>query len=462
MNPQVWAHGYRAGMRREFRESAIQFTGKIRSASHHSVSPRLVGWSMVVGAAAGFVASVFRLILQTMLHAVMHLYRYVIPGRPWIVAMEIVIFIAFGWCIAALIRSDPLIKGSGIPDVEKRLRSSAPLRFPWFRVLWKKIVGGILAIGPGAFAGREGPSIQMGACVGMGFSAITMTTRTYRRELVAAGAAAGLSAAFNAPIAAVLFVTEEIYSRFTLKIGLASLAAALSANAVSSSIFGIEPVFSLPHVIKPPISSYWSIGALAVLLGMLAWAYEWTLLRSSKAYDLLHLPLAVRTFVPLLLTIPVGLLAPDLLGGGNATVTSIGNSHHALWVLLVFLAVRFGISQITYGSGSPGGIFLPILTLGALAGASWGAFLNVQQLWPGGTDATTLMIIVGMSGLFGAVSKAPLTAIILVTEMTSYDLLMPLGFATLISYLVYDAMGGRPIYDALGKPVDSAALHPSD
>ncbi|MFT9231060.1 MAG: hypothetical protein ABF515_00265, partial [Bifidobacterium sp.] len=89
-------------MRREFRESAIQFTGKIRSASHHSVSPRLVGWSVVVGAAAGFVASVFRLILQTMLHAVMHLYRYVIPGRPWIVAMEIVIFIAFGWCIAAL------------------------------------------------------------------------------------------------------------------------------------------------------------------------------------------------------------------------------------------------------------------------------------------------------------------------------------------------------------------------
>ncbi|OZG67795.1 chloride channel protein [Bifidobacterium aquikefiri] len=462
MYTSVCTDGYRAGMRRAFKESATRFTGRIRSASHHSVSPRLLGWSIVVGVVAGFTASMFRLALQTILHAIIHLYKYVIPEQPWIVAVAVVLFAVLGCCIAALIRSDPLIKGSGIPDVEQRLRSPAPLQFPWFRVLWKKILGGILAIGPGAFAGREGPSIQIGACVGLGVSASTMTTRSYKRELVAAGAAAGLSAAFNAPIAAVLFVAEEIYSRFTLKIGLSTFAAALSANAVSSSIFGIEPVFSLPHVGRTPISAYWSIGVLAILLGVLAWAYEWTLLRSTKPYDALHLPLAVRALIPLLLTVPVGLLAPDLLGGGNVTVTTVGNGHFALWILLTFLVVRFAISQITYGSGNPGGIFLPILTLGALAGASWGAFLNLQHLWPGDTDATALMIMVGMSGLFGAVSKAPLTAIILVTEMTSYNLLMPLGFATLISYLVYDAMGGKPIYDALGKPLKMAALHPSD
>ena len=382
-------------------------------------------------------------------------YAILPPGRPWILATLCLALIFISLPIALLMRKEPLIRGSGIPDVERRLRSYSPISFPWWRILWRKTIGGLLFVGPGTFAGREGPSIQMGACVGMGVSHLTATSRAYRHELVAAGAAAGLSAAFNAPIAAVLFVTEEIYGRFTAKSGMAALSAALSAGTVSTLVFGTEPVFALPRVSPPPLYAYWRLGLLALALGAFAWLYQTTLLNAGKAYDALRIPTLLRPAIPLLLTIPVGMACPSLLGGGNTLVTSLGQQRYTLPLLLTFLAIRFLLSQITYGSGAPGGIFLPILTLGALTGATWASFPTLTGT-PNNSANTTLMIIAGMAGLFGAVSKAPLTALILVTEMTSYDLLMPLGFVTLIAYTTYDILGGKPIYDALSQPTPTA------
>ena len=429
---------------------AGRFIRKLRRISRQSVSLRLIAWALLVGAIGGAIVSMFRWVLGQLLHLAVRFYRFW-PSSPWVLAVAVIVMLALGFAIAALIASQPLISGSGIPDVERRLRTAGPVPFPWWDVLWKKVVGGILAIGPGAFAGREGPSIQMSACVGLGVSHATTTTRRYTKELVAAGAAAGLSAAFNAPVAAVLFVTEEIYGRFSLQIGLSSFAAALVSDAVSQQVFGLSPVFIFPNVTVPPIGDYWKIVLLAIVLGLFAWLYEVTLLRSGNVYERLHIPGGLRPFVPLLATIPVGIWCPVLLGGGNMVINTLGSVRYALPVLVGYLIVRFLLSQLTYGSGSPGGIFLPILTLGALTGAAWNAMLGNVGLSPDMTSGTALMVVVGMAALFGAVSKAPLTAIILVTEMTSYGVLMPLACATFIAYLVYDMMGGKPIYDALGE-----------
>lgn len=424
---------------------------RVRKASRHSVSPRLVGWSVLVGAAVGVVVSLFRWSIAASVGALKALYSFIGQGNWWALAIVVPVSIGIGVALAWMVKSEPLSAGSGIPDVETRLRSTKPVEFPWIRVLWRKIVGGLLAICPGLFLGREGPSVQMGASVGMGVSGASETTRRFRRELVAAGAAAGLSAAFTAPIAGVLFVAEEIYSRFTLKTGISAFAASLSASMVAVEVFGLKPVFDLPHTQVLGIPYYWQFIVLGIALGVVSWVYEKSLFASFHLYDFLHIPTVVRPMVPLLLIIPIGLTLPQTLGGGNELVTMLGHMDIPLDLLVVLFVVRLIGSQLAYGSGLPGGIFLPMLTLGALFGAITGKCFVLLGVAPPSRAYISLMVIVGMAGLFGAVSKAPLTAIVLVMEMTSYGVLMPLGAVTLLAYLVYDALGGKAIYDELGE-----------
>jgi H+/Cl- antiporter ClcA len=422
----------------------------VRRASRHSVSPRLIGWSVVIGAVVGAIVSVFRGVISQSVVWLKLLYAIAMGGQWWIIAAAVVVNVALAFGLAWMVKSEPLSSGSGIPDVESRLRAKGPVNFPWWRVLWRKVLGGLMAICPGLFLGREGPSVQIGASVGMGVSAATTTTRHFRRELVAAGAAAGLSAAFTAPIAGVLFVVEEIYSRFSLKTGLSAFAASLSSSAVAVEVFGLKPVFDLPEARVPAIADYWQLLILGIVLGLVAKLYEKTLFWGFDLYSALHLPAMVRPVIPLILVIPVGLFLPDALGGGNELVTLLGHAGLPLALLLVLFVVRLVGSQLSYGAGLPGGIFLPMLTLGAVFGAFAATCFTGMGVGPLTPSYMSLMIIVGMAGLFGAVSKAPLTAIVLVMEMTSYGVLMPLGVVTLLAYLVYDALGGQPIYDELG------------
>lgn len=424
---------------------------KVRKSSRHSVSPRLVGWSVLVGLGVGVVVSVFRALISASVGMLQNMYSFIGQGNWWVLAILIPASIGIAVLLAWLVKSEPLSAGSGIPDVEASLRSTKPVSFPWWRVLWRKIVGGLLAICPGLFLGREGPSVQVGASVGMGLSSATATTQRFRRELVAAGAAAGLSAAFTAPIAGVLFVAEEIYSRFTLKTGISVFTASLSASIVAVEVFGLKPVFDLPHTEVLGIPYYWQLLVLGIALGFVSWIYEKSLFAGFNLYDALRIPAVLRPAVPLLLVIPVGLTMPQALGGGNELVTMLGRAQLPLDLLLLLFVVRLIGSQISYGSGLPGGIFLPMLTLGAIFGAISGKCFIALGVAPDSQSYISLMAIVGMAGLFGAVSKAPLTAIVLVMEMTSYGVLMPLGVVTLLAYLVYDALGGKAIYDELGE-----------
>lgn len=400
---------------------------------------------MLIGAIVGVIVSSFRLSIEFLGEKLAILYPYLKTHPVWLIFWIAVSALLAILC-SLLVKSDKNIKGSGIPQVEAQLRGE--LHYNWFSVLWKKFVGGILSVGAGLFLGREGPSIQLGAAVGQGFSELTKSTTSEKKIFISSGSSAGLAAAFNAPIAGLLFVLEEVHHSFSPLIWLTSFGAALTANFVSLNFFGLKPVLYLGKITTFPLKMYGYLVILGILLGFLGYIYQKVLLALPKLYKLTHLPEFFHPLVPFLLVIPIGMLYPLCLGGGNKLVLSLPNLHLTLAILIGLFLLRFIFSMISYGSGLPGGIFLPILTLGAIIGVVYGTFLTDFF----GVDSIYIksFLVLAMAGYFTAIGKAPLTAIILVTEMVgSLNHLMALGLVSLVAYVVNDMLGGNPIYESL-------------
>ena len=362
-----------------------------------------VGRGIIVGLVVGLIVGSFRFLIEKGFHLIQGLYQ----DQAHLVRnlfVLVLFYILICWLSAKLTRSEKDIKGSGIPQVEAELKGLMSLN--WWSVLWKKYILGILAIASGLMLGREGPSIQLGAVGGKGIAKWLKSSPVEERSLIASGAAAGLAAAFNAPIAGLLFVIEEVYHHFSRFFWVSTLAASIVANFVSLLIFGLTPVLDMPDNIPlMTLDQYW-----------------------------------IYLFM--------GIFLPQILGGGNQLVLSLTEQDFSFQILLAYFLIRFVWSMISYGSGLPGGIFLPILALGSLLGALVGVIcvnlgLVSQEQFP-------IFIILGMSGYFGAISKAPLTAMILVTEMVG-DIrnLMPLGLVTLVAYIIMDLLKGAPVYEAM-------------
>lgn len=411
-------------------------------------------WSVwrgiLVGLTAGAVVSLFRWLIARGASLALSLYERA-SQEPVTLVLILGLNLLIALLVGFLIRQEKDIKGSGIPHVEGELMGL--LHPNWWSVLWRKFIGGVLAISMGLMLGREGPSIQLGAMTAKGVAEGLQLSAREKRVLIAAGAAAGLSAAFNAPIAGLLFVVEEVYHHFSRQVWVTALTASLVANAVSIRIFGQVPVLAMSQNLPSfPLSHYWILLLLGLYLGFLGYGYEWLVLRIGSFYkkvgDVLRLPSYLYGLIAVLVIIPIGYAFPQLLGGGNELILSLNELHPVLSVALLYLVIRFLWSMFSFGSGFPGGIFLPILTLGALSGTVFAVALeNLGWLTAG---QLPLFIVLGMAGYFGAVSKAPLTAMILVTEMVG-DLhqLMTIGVVTLIAYLVMDLLGGEPVYEAM-------------
>lgn len=421
---------------------------------------------IVVGCVSGIVVSLFRLLIGFISAKVINYYE-LSHEQPslliLILGMTLFIVVAIGF----LIKSDSDIKGSGIPHVEGELKGL--LHPDWWSVLWKKFVGGVLAISMGFMLGREGPSIQLGAMAGKGVAKSLKAERMEKRVLIASGAAAGLSAAFNAPIAGLLFVIEEIYHQFSRLVWITALVASLVANFISLNIFGLTPVLDMPGDLAVlPLKHYWILLLLGAFLGVMGYIYEKTTLKATIIYDFLgkvfHIPNYFYGIFAAILILPIGYFYPQLLGGGNGLITSLSTSHLTLMIVFIYFIIRFVWSMLSYSSGLPGGIFLPILTLGALLGFGFGIFFEQFGLYS--SHYLSLFVVLGMAGYFGAISKAPLTAMFLVTEMVGdFRQLMTIAVVTLVAYIAMDLLKGEPIYEALlaklSVPQDREVIEPT-
>ncbi|MBY5035070.1 chloride channel protein [Streptococcus gallolyticus] len=405
---------------------------------------------VLVGVVAGGVVAAFRLAIEKLFEFVVHVYKSAHSHPIYLLGIALVYLVLvffLGW----LIKGDGDIKGSGIPHVEAELKGL--MNQNWWSVLWRKFIAGTIAIGSGLMLGREGPSIQLGAVAGKGVATWLKASQMEKRSLIASGAAAGLAAAFNAPIAGLLFVVEEVYHQFSRLVWISALAASITANFISLNIFGLTPVLNMPdHLPMLELQYYWGYVLLGIFLGLAGFIYEKVILNMNMVYGWLgkvfHLQPAYHSLIAFVLILPIGYYLPELLGGGNGLVLSLAHHMPLFSTLVVYLLVRFVWSMMSYGSGLPGGIFLPILALGSILGMLGGRFAFDMGMI--NQSEVTIFIILGMAGFFAAISKAPLTAIILVTEMVG-DMrqLMVIGLVSLTAYIIMDLLGGAPVYEAM-------------
>lgn len=408
---------------------------------------RYITKGIVVGILAGIVVSLFRLGVELILEHILKLYSFFHAQPLWLVPWAFVSIVT-AIIIGLFVKSEPHIKGSGIPQVEGQVQGV--IQVNWWSILWKKFISGLLAIGSGLFLGREGPSIQLGSAVGLGVSQLTHGDETEENVLLSSGAGAGLAAAFNAPIAGLMFVLEEVHHNFSPVIAITTFTSAIVANFVSLTIFGLTPVLDIGPVLSLPLEYYIYLPFLGILLGFCGWFYNKVLLDMlPKFYQLFSfIPVHFNSVIPLLLLIPISFYLPEFIGGGSSIVVNLPEWNLSMTVLMGLFIFRFVFSMVSYSAHVPGGIFLPILSLGAIIGALFAQllvhFFQMDSLF------VTHFVLFAMAGYFTAIGKAPLTAILLVTEMVGgLNQLMPLAVVSLIAYVTADFLGSKPIYESL-------------
>lgn len=378
--------------------------------------------------------------------------------------VTLAILILVGKFLAWSIKFDKQVAGSGVPQIKGMLQGTAEMYKP-LRLILLKFLAVVLGIGAGLSLGRAGISVQFGACVGNFFS---KKSHIEGEILLTAGAGAGLAAVFNAPLAGVIFCLEELHKKFTPEILVATLTASVTASAVIELFFGVRPIFetitaqplTVPEILKvPTLGMFASLSAaplkiflcfvtLGIFLGILGAIFTKTMLFALDFYDRLKIFGVKRFLVPLILILPLGVHLPQVLGCGNVLVDELLTEKFTLAMVLILFFVKWLFTLISFGTGTAGGVFLPLLTVGALGGkifAEVGVSLGYfSATW------TSLLIVFGMAAFFAAVVKAPVTGCLLIMEITGqFSYLLTLTIVSGAAYMAADFFGGEPIFSAL-------------
>jgi CIC family chloride channel protein len=402
----------------------------------------------VVGAAAGILGAIFRLVLEEADRFRDALIVWAHGGSPARLLLVMAACAAACAVAAWLVRRfSPPASGSGIPHVEAVLEGEVPAAPP--RLIPVKFFGGVLAIGSGLALGREGPTVQMGATIAYIIGKIAGRSWPDCRVLLAAGAGAGLATAFNAPIAGAVFVLEELVRRFDARIAIAALGASAAAIAVARLLLGDAPDFDVEALAYSGIQGLPFFIALGVVAGFAAMLYNGTLLGAIRLAERFERwPVEARAGI---IGASVGVLAwfaPDLVGGGDPITQRVLAGGAAVTMIPLAFLLRFLLGAVSYAAATPGGLFAPMLVLGAQLGAFVGA-LSATVFSDLNVDATAFAVV-GMAALFTGVVQAPVTGVVLVTEMTGgFTMLLPMLGACFAAMLVPNLLRGTPIYEAL-------------
>jgi CIC family chloride channel protein len=413
---------------------------------------KLLFYALLIGIIVGLVGAIFRITLSYIEIFRVNLYEN--AGNSGFMSwLWPILFAITGISIALyLVRKfAPEASGSGVQEIEGALDGLRPMR--WKRVLPIKFIASLFSLGSGLLLGREGPTIQMGANIGKMVKDTLGKSDIESNSLISTGAAAGLASAFNAPFAGIIFVIEEMHGQF--KFNFYSVAAIMigagTADFIVRVLVNSKPVLEIMIFPSPNIFGLWIFIILGLLCSIIGYVYNKLLVISLDLFKFsFKIPIIYTGITVGLIIAVIGMFFPNLIGGGYDIITKgVGNSFTLSFLLFLFIA-RLLLSIFSYSTGSPGGIFLPMLTLGVIFGMLFGT--SMQHYFPDLISHPGVYAIAGMAGIFSATVRAPLTGLVLAIEMTSnYELILPLIVTTVIASVFTALLGNEPIYTTLLK-----------
>lgn len=408
----------------------------------------------IVGTLVGLVGVAFFHAVNAVQHWRISFADQVAPGGWTLYAIAFVVSGLLAMVGYILVRYfAPEASGSGIPEIEGALEELRPVR--WWRVIPVKFLGGMGTLGAGMVLGREGPTVQLGGNIGrMLTDLLKVRQGEARHSLLATGAAAGLAAAFNAPLAGILFILEEMRPQF--RYNLISIKAVFIGVIMASIVFrvfnGESPVIAVGQLASAPVNTLWLYLVLGMLFGVIGVVFNRLVFLFQDGFQRIY---AGRSWRAVAIGGCIGgscgvlalLYAPGV-GGGFELIPDAVKGNFTFCALIVMFLVRLLMTLLCFCSGAPGGIFAPMLALGTVLGTAYG--VGAADLFPAyGLDAGTFAIA-GMGALFAASVRAPLTGIVLVLEMSdNYQLILPMIITCLGATLLAQFLGGKPLYSSI-------------
>lgn len=379
--------------------------------------------------------------------------------------------------IGTVVRFVPMIRGSGIPQIEGAARGI--IRFKWYVTLCSMFAASLACMFLGLSAGAEGPSLEMGGCAGSAVGTILKRNHMARRLQIASGASAGLAVAFNAPITGLVFALEEAFRSFSPQVFISAaisvVVALFTRNAIRPAIsmggysfetgFAFNGVFDFVEVTDPIIFLWIALGAVCTALAGVLF-YHLVFLSKRLFKRITFLKGVGKYLIPFLIAGAFGLISVYAMGGGHSFIEAVGGGDVNLSVfgagllasLGIIVLMRFIAAVLVMGGGVPCGVFIPMLAIGAGIGALLSCLFN---MWGMDGIYTDYMIIICMAAFFTCVVKAPITGLVMIFELTgSYVNLLPALMGVTIGYLVGVVCRIQPIYEkCLEMYIDEEKLY---
>lgn len=405
---------------------------------------RFLFLSVVIGIFAGLVVVCFHIAIEYMLWNTVH----AMPHPPW---WAIVLWPAVGGGVAygLTARVFPAAKGSGVNSTKAALYVSDG--YVPFSAVSGKFIGSTLSIGSGNPMGPEDPALQMGAGIASLLGRLFKLTRGHMRLIAPVGAAAGIGAAFNTPITAVLFVMEEVVAAWSSGALGSIVLAAVSAVVVSRWFLGDDPLYEVPEFALTDYTELLVYAAIGVVGGLLsAWFTRFVVKTRER---LSRRSARFRAVLPIgagLLVGVVGVRIPEILGAGYSAIDSALHDRFPWEFLLLLGALKMISTALCFAAATPGGMFAPTLFIGAMIGGGIGGLAH--QYLPFETSPASAYVLVGIGTFFAGLFRAPMTSVFMVFEVSaSYVIILPVMVANVISFLVSRSMVHESLFQTVGK-----------
>jgi CIC family chloride channel protein len=400
--------------------------------------------AVIIGLTVGYLSIGFRILIDnlrelfwgagTLLQVVMAAPIYMKLGIPAVIGMTVALFVN---------RFAREAKGHGVPEVMDAVATKNG--FMRVRIVVVKAIASALSISSGMAVGREGPIIQIGSAFGSSIGQMFQVSRQRMNTFVGCGAAAGIAATFNAPVAGAIFASEIILTDFSLSALGPIIVASVFGTIVARSVLGDIPAFAPPvfELISPTEIIFYI--ALGLIIGLMAWAFVKTLYGSEDLFDKWRIPIALKACIGGLIIGGAAIYFPQVMGVGYDTMEAVFQGNITIMLAATLAILKVLATSISLGSGASGGVFAPSLFMGAMVGGSVGGLFHTW--FPAITAHSGAYSLVGMAAMVAATTHAPITAIMIIFEMTGeYTIILPLMITSIIASMVTSKLLDGTIY----------------